>query len=114
MPEPTTWYEIVGYYYYKPQIIARLVSSETACYVFHPNGRKSSKGGTHGVDWHKSWMLAKTELIRRANLQIESAKMQLQRVNDELVKVLELEEPHVKAESNLTTAVEVGPANGAV
>jgi hypothetical protein len=98
MPEATTWYEITGYY--RPQISPRLVSSETACYVFHPNGRKSSKGSVRGTDWHKTWIEARTELVRRATVRLDAARIELERAHHELDNILKMEEPHVKTESN--------------
>jgi hypothetical protein len=71
-----TWYEIIGYATYP--IGKRLVSSETACYVFHPSGRKSRKADDRGnVDWHKTFDAAKTECLRRNTVRIETAQREL-------------------------------------
>lgn len=78
MPEPTVQFELVGYY--QPQISRRLVSSETACYVFHPNGRKSCKVNNRGEqDWFKTFDEAKAELVRRALKRIDALNEQVQR-----------------------------------
>jgi hypothetical protein len=66
--ETTTWYELVGWH--RPSISKRLVSSETAAYVFHPNGRKSLKKGRDGTDWFKTFQDAKAELLRRRHNRI--------------------------------------------
>jgi hypothetical protein len=68
MAEATTWYELVGWH--RPSISKRLVSSETAAYVFHPNGRKSLKKSNRGQDWFKTFQEAKTELLRRSHNRI--------------------------------------------
>ena len=71
-----TWYEILGYSMLS--IRKRLVASETACYVFHPNGRKSRKADDYGnVDWHKTFDAAKAECLRRIVVGIEAAQKEL-------------------------------------
>lgn len=100
------WFEVLGYHV--PMVSRRLVSSETACYVFHPNGRKSRKADDRGnIDWHKTFADAKAEIVRRANVRIEVLQSQLMREIEKLQQAQALEESNVKAESNIASAVAV-------
>jgi hypothetical protein len=63
-----TWYEITGWW--TPEITKRLVSSETAAHVYHPNGRKSLKKTNRGIDWWKTFSEAKAEMLRRSSERI--------------------------------------------
>lgn len=80
-----TWYEVEDYI--GPRICQRLVSSETACFVFHPNERKSQKTSVRGLDWHKTFEDAKEELIRRGTLRLTQAKARLKYVEEQLTEI---------------------------
>jgi hypothetical protein len=88
MAETMTWYELVGWS--RPDISKRLVSSETAAYVFHPNGRKSLKKSSRGVDWFKTWQEARAELVRRSCDRIHKLENELagERANLESINKL--------------------------
>lgn len=79
-----TWYEIS---IVSPRIYPRLVSSETACFVFHPNGQKSQKKNGTGAYWHKTFEGAKEELIRRGTLLLTQAKARLKYVEEQLTEI---------------------------
>jgi hypothetical protein len=91
MPTATTWYEIVGRY--NPKIVKRLVSTETAAYVFHPNGRKSLKG----KDWHKTFEAARVELVRRASDEINDCETRLRDAQQMLLRVQNMTEETCQA-----------------
>jgi hypothetical protein len=75
MAETKVWYEVAGYY--SQRICQRLVTSETACFVFHPNGQKSKKASTRGLDWHKTFADAKAELVSRLARAVDAAQRDL-------------------------------------
>ena len=86
-----TWYEIVCFVV--PQIVKRLVTSETVCYVFHTSGRKAAKeDGSGNVNWHKTFEEAKEELIRRGKRDITVAKARLTYAEGRLTEIQALEE----------------------
>lgn len=86
MPEPTVWYEISGHW--SPRITKRLVSTETAAYVFHPNGRKSLKGR----NWYKTFEEARVELVSRATAEIASAEESVANARNRLLQVQNITE----------------------
>ena len=79
-----TWYEIS---IVSPRIYPRLVSSETACFVFHPNGQKSQKKNGTGAYWHKTFEGAKEELIQRTLRDITKAKARLNFAEEQLTEI---------------------------
>ena len=88
-----TWYELTtAWSPASTPIVKRQVTSETACFVFHTNGRKSAKRDGLGPVWFKTFDEAKGELVGRSMRRIKTLQTSLASENRNLDSILELSE----------------------
>jgi hypothetical protein len=93
-PMAETWYELTtAWSPASTPIVKRQVTSETACFVFHTNGRKSKKYDLlMGPVWFKTFAEAKDELVGRSVRRTKALESSLASEKRNLDSILELSE----------------------
>jgi len=115
MPDQV-WYETMGGTW-NPQILPRLVSGETACFVYHPNGRKSMKESASST-FHKTFDDAKESVLANLTTKIEQHEKFIRGLQNQWAKINVLKREDIdggtkkKEITSVESSESVGSRNG--